>query len=105
MEPHDCPQNSYNDVIKCRHCGRGITFDDEEVSDSGKKIPLDAETFERHKCPASKLYRICNNGCGKSIYFDPDNPEGRSKNGKWVRLDKETGEAHDCTAVVWRKSK
>jgi hypothetical protein len=39
-------------LLYCRYCDEEIVFDDDYVSEySGKKIPLDAETYEPHICP------------------------------------------------------
>jgi hypothetical protein len=74
-------------------------FDNKHISQrTGKKIPLDVATNERHDCPARKAaeyptminsspssssqsqeqtqqkrYYQCNKGCGQEIYFDADN--------------------------------
>ncbi|MFL6425104.1 MAG: hypothetical protein ACJ71R_16140 [Nitrososphaeraceae archaeon] len=38
-------------LLYCRYCDEEIVFDDDYVSEySGKKIPLDTETYEPHIC-------------------------------------------------------
>jgi len=42
-----------NSIILCRQCQNPITFDDKYISQrTGKKIPIDVQTNERHDCPA-----------------------------------------------------
>ena len=68
-------------TLLCRRCQNPIKFDDKRVSQkTGKKIPLDAETGQRHDCPAlpqqeqqpqptekGKRYLQCSKGCGGEI--------------------------------------
>jgi hypothetical protein len=38
--------------LSCKFCGEPITFDDKHIGQrTGKKIPLDVGTNERHNCP------------------------------------------------------
>jgi hypothetical protein len=47
------PTTSTTSTLQCRRCGQAIKFDDRHVSQkTGKKIPLDAQTGQRHDCPA-----------------------------------------------------
>lgn len=48
---------SYDNPIPCRYCDGDIYFDDDHISDSGKKIPMDAETEEPHSCPGRAYAR------------------------------------------------
>jgi hypothetical protein len=106
-------------TLQCRACNKPITFDDGRTSQrTGKKIPLDVQTNERHDCPARKaaeyptvrysspspsspqeqiqkqrLYHQCNKGCRNEIYFDANN---KSQSGKWIPLSKDTGLPHQC---------
>jgi hypothetical protein len=88
--------------LECRQCDESIYFDEEHISESGKKIPLDSETEEPHNCPyrtyQSKAY-YCN-ACGKEIYFDD---EYVSKNGKKIPLSKDTGSPHRCKNKPFNK--
>jgi hypothetical protein len=82
----------------CKYCDAEITFDDRHTSQRiGKKIPLDVETEEPHKCAVWKLknrrYLNCNKGCGGQIFFDEDR---RTESGKWIPIDKDTDEPHQC---------
>ncbi|MFL6370364.1 MAG: hypothetical protein ACJ72F_05985 [Nitrososphaeraceae archaeon] len=88
--------------LACRLCGSPIKFNDKHISQkTGKKIPLDVETNERHDCPAGRdqqqqkasqsmlpeelterqqqqrRHHQCNKGCGQEIYFDPNNKTQR----------------------------
>ncbi|MGH9877426.1 MAG: hypothetical protein ACRD5H_07290 [Nitrososphaerales archaeon] len=47
---------SENNPIECKFCGDDIYFDDDHISDSGKKIPLDHVTGEPHDCPEKPRY-------------------------------------------------
>ena len=39
-------------LLYCRYCDEEIVFDDDYVSEySGRKIPLNPETYEPHMCP------------------------------------------------------
>jgi hypothetical protein len=43
--------------VYCKYCDEEIVFDDDYISEySGKKIPLDAETYEPHICPEREDY-------------------------------------------------
>jgi hypothetical protein len=52
MEPHNCLDSPYyeNRIVECWNCGEEITFADDMVSKSRKKIPLDPETYHPHWC-------------------------------------------------------
>ena len=80
----------------CKFCEEEITFSDDYTSESGKKIPLDADTDEPHRCKAweeaHRRYKNCFKGCGGEIYFDQDS---RTDSGKWIPVDKYTNEPHD----------
>lgn len=39
-------------MINCYHCGKEITFNDDYISISGKKIPLSKSTNRPHRCKA-----------------------------------------------------
>jgi len=85
-------------TIYCKFCEQKISFDNQHVSErTGKKIPLDADTEEPHKCALRKLkhrkYFECKKGCGSQIFFDEDR---RTENGKWIPIDKDTDEPHQC---------
>ena len=86
----------------CDLCDEPITFYDEHISErTGKKIPLDIDTYEPHGCivwrnQKNRRYCQCRKGCGAQIYFDQNNEFGLSENGKWVPLEKETGLSHEC---------
>jgi hypothetical protein len=76
-------------TLQCRRCGKEIKFDDRHVSQkTGKKIPLDAKTGQRHDCPL-----LCSKGCGSQIYFDVNT---KTQSGNWIPLDKRTGLRHQC---------
>jgi hypothetical protein len=38
----------------------------------------------------------CNRGCGADIYFDGNNPEGKTPSGGWVPIDVKTNRKHNC---------
>jgi hypothetical protein len=84
-------------MTQCNLCGESIHFDKDIVSErTGKKIPLQDGSDERHRCEAwlaqnRKDYH-CHN-CDDEIYFDDDHI---SKNGKHVPVDKQTREPHQC---------
>ena len=99
--------------LSCRHCGEPIKFNEKRISErTGKKIPLDVQTNERHDCPVrrdqpqqgqqqqqslqhqQRRYLQCSKGCGHEIYFDVNT---KTHSGKWIPLDKETGLPHQCT--------
>ena len=105
-------------TLTCRQCGQPIKFDDKHVSQrTGKKIPLDVDTNERHNCPMwnvveknsvpisqsnsqqqqqtteERRYYQCNKGCSQEIYFDANN---KSQSGKFIPLSKDTGLPHQC---------
>ena len=81
----------------CRYCDEFITFDDWHISITGKKIPLDSETYEPHRCGVwleqNRKYHLCIKGCGSKIYFDE---KQKSKNNKWIPIDFNTGVPHQC---------
>ena len=102
--------------ILCRQCQNPIKFDDKHISQrTGKKIPLDIETNERHDCPVrreqqqqaqqqlpsqsqqsqqmQRRHLQCNKGCGNEIYFDVNT---KTQSGKFIPLDKDTGLPHQC---------
>lgn len=97
-------------TLYCNLCEEPITFNDNHVSEkTGKKIPLDFDTYEPHNCIAwqqrqqelrknQRRYLLCKKGCGQHIYFDKDNEYGMSETGKWVPLDKYTEQPHQCNA-------
>ena len=72
----------------CNRCDEPITFDNDHISDSGKKIPLDYYTEEPHQCESDSDALGCN-GCGEQIYFSN---RYLSKSGKKIPLDYETDE-------------
>jgi hypothetical protein len=39
--------------IRCYKCNRAITFDEGRLSKSGKKIPIDPDSRENHRCPGT----------------------------------------------------
>lgn len=46
---HRC---SNPNTVQCRNgCGSAIYFDRDNVSSSGKMIPMEVETHENHSCP------------------------------------------------------
>jgi hypothetical protein len=95
--------------ILCRQCNQPITFDNKHISQrTGKKIPLNVETNERHDCTVrrdhpqqghhsfqqqERLYHQCNKGCGQEIYFEANS---KSQSGKYIPIDKATGLPHQC---------
>lgn len=88
-------------IVQCNQCGEDITFDKYHVSDkSGKKIPLDPDTYEPHDCVEFDSQIYCNL-CDKPIEFDDDYVSERT--GKKIPLDIDTGEPHDCK--VWKQQK
>src|SRR5215216_5376874 len=84
-------------MLSCRLCSQEITFSDMFVSQSGKKIPLDAETEQPHKCRVwlaqHTTYKKCSKGCGADIYWDE---KQKSASGKFIPIDKKTGAPHQC---------
>jgi hypothetical protein len=41
-----------SNILLCKHCNQQITFDNKHISQrTGKHIPLDIKTGERHDCP------------------------------------------------------
>jgi hypothetical protein len=81
----------------CKLCGQVIHFNDKIVSEkTGKKIPLNEGSDERHKCKQwkelNRRYYKCNN-CQADIYFDDD---FKTDNGKYIPLNKVNGEPHEC---------
>ena len=110
------PTTSTTSTLQCRRCGQAIKFDDRHVSQkTGKKIPLDAQTGQRHDCPAlaqpqqpqqkllqpqqqqptekGKRFLKCSKGCGGEIYFDVNT---KTTTGKWMPISKATGLPHQC---------
>jgi hypothetical protein len=96
-------------IIQCKQCNQSITFDDKHISlRTGKKIPLDVNTGQRHDCPGKPVqqsqplqqqqqkgrrYLPCSKRCGSEIYFDENS---KTSTGKWIPLSKATGEPHQC---------
>jgi hypothetical protein len=93
----------------CNLCDEPIKFDGEHISErSGKRIPLDIDTEEPHRCPVwrnqqeerrktQRRYRQCSKGCGQFIYFDENE---RAESGKWIPLSKDTGKPHQCNNMI-----
>jgi hypothetical protein len=84
-------------VASCRLCGQTIRFDKDFKSDfSGKLIPLEEKSDERHDCPEwqsqHRRYYPCRD-CSAPIYFDDKHI---TKNDKHIPLSKVTGEPHQC---------
>src|ERR687883_1881980 len=92
-------------TLQCKRCQNPIKFDDRHISQkTGKKIPLDAQTGQRHDCPAlpaqqrppsqqqpterGKRFLKCSKGCGGEIYFDVNT---KTKKGKRIPISKITG--------------
>ena len=89
-------------TVQCKRCQHPIKFDDRHVSQkTGKKIPLDAQTGQRHDCPAlppqqpqqqptekGKRFLKCSKGCG--------DVNTKTKTGKWIPISKATGLPHQC---------
>jgi len=97
-----------NKLTNCKHCQQELTFDDQHVSrKSGKKIPLDAQSGEPHRCEESLDAWRANHPlkcrlCDQEIFFDS---EITSANGKKIPLDVETEEPHDCPKSTYRGRK
>ncbi len=45
---------------------------------------------------AERKISKCNRGCGADIYFDGNNPEGKTPSGGWVPIDVKTNRKHNC---------
>lgn len=50
-----------------RDCGTDIYFDDDKLSKTGKKIPLDVDTDEPHDCPNSSYGSTVGTSSTKSL--------------------------------------
>ncbi|HET7345609.1 MAG TPA: hypothetical protein VFJ05_07030 [Nitrososphaeraceae archaeon] len=101
LVPNNDSLSLEDNLISCKYCDEELTFSDEYISQNGKKIPLDTDTMEPHRCEESmNAWRsshplVCKR-CNKvKIYFD-DNT--RSKSGKMIPLEVNTHEPHDCPA-------
>ena len=86
-------------MINCKDCQRALTFDEWHISKKGNKIPLDAETFEPHRCQESLnawrlMHPLICKQCGETqIYFDD---KVTSASGKLIPLEAANGNAHNC---------
>jgi hypothetical protein len=92
-------------TTRCYKCEAEITFSEEIVSQkSGRMVPLDPYTMDRHQCPMYKpprKYVPCRM-CGMLLYFDPDAP--KSVNDKWVPYEQRSGVPHDCPESDYNKN-
>jgi hypothetical protein len=92
-------------TTRCYKCEAEITFSAEIVSQkSGRMVPLDPYTMDRHQCPMYKpprKYVPCRM-CGMLLYFDPDAP--KSVNDKWVPYEQRSGVPHNCPESDYNKN-
>lgn len=104
--PHQCPNSeyrtplsasssSYSRIIRCNKCTKQITFSDDFLSNSGKKIPLDMSSNKSsnkpHQCSVESVIKCY--GCGNHITFKEDR---LSESGKKIPLDATTYSPHQC---------
>jgi hypothetical protein len=73
-------------------CGEEIYFSDWNLSESGKKVPMDSQTEEPHDCPEREPFTVNCRKCGERITFSDDYV---SRLGKKIPLDL-NGEPHRC---------
>lgn len=90
-------------MVTCRHCDEEIYFDDDHISESGKKIPL-GEDYEPHQCEEGRIAWQRENPlecqyCGVEIYFAPFN-------GKRIPFEVANDGPHRCEEgfAAWRKA-
>jgi hypothetical protein len=91
-------------MTMCKNCGKAIKWFKDPVNDKWMPLESDCELEYdnpedvnmdevvqwRHKCAA--VLR-CNKGCGREVYFDPNN---RSRSGKLIPMEVATHENHTC---------
>jgi hypothetical protein len=69
-------------MTNCKYCDEEITFSEDHISESGKKIPLDFDSEEPHQCMA-RVSSISCIKCGDEIQFSRNR---LSKSGKKIPL-------------------